>query len=49
MEIINQIRKCIGSKLLSTDDLLYITADEIARSYTMNEGKSLVNGDSHPL
>jgi hypothetical protein len=46
IEIIYQIRKSIGTKLLSTDELLFITADEIARSYTMNEVKPASKGDS---
>jgi hypothetical protein len=46
MEKTNQIRKSIGTKLLSTEELLYVTADEIAHSYTMNEGKATIKGDS---
>lgn len=49
MEIIYQIRKSIGTKLLSTDELLFITADEIARSYTMNEVEPVSKGNSHTL
>ncbi|HEX2957753.1 MAG TPA: hypothetical protein VHO70_13040 [Chitinispirillaceae bacterium] len=47
MDIINQIRNSIGTKLLSTEELLFITADEIARSYTMNEEKPVSEEDSH--
>ncbi len=47
VKIVNQIRNNTGTKLLSNEELLFITADEIAHSYTMNERKPIPEGDVH--
>jgi hypothetical protein len=36
-KLINQIRNDTGKRLLNKDELLFLTADEIAHSFTMNE------------
>jgi DNA-binding transcriptional regulator YhcF (GntR family) len=36
-QLINQIRNDTGKRLLNKDERLYLTADEIAHSFTINE------------
>jgi hypothetical protein len=48
MEIIRRVRESIGTKLLTSEELLFITADDIAHSYTMNERKTAPEGDVQP-